>query len=317
MNSSISVSNIIRTEGAPVFGSYRVRGVVYNNDAGELTFRLCDHSGSLLARINAFVVPYDDPGELEDAVLHAKGAITKDGCEFVAVLESLKETESAIYGTIESLPREVAVCSSLLAFDIIVSRIKSMQNGHTRRFCEMALGHPRVYENFFRVGASRNIHHASPGGLAVHISEMIHELDHSPLLSQLPTWRQDLAIAAAIVHDLPKALDTPKRSGYDPDKNYEDLLNALSVPLKYLDAMWPKGANHVREVLRGFPRASASQTIEAVALWNADRLSAVSNAEKTAFETIGSADDLEVTAILGPSSSRTYQRPNPPPDCHL
>lgn len=312
MKKSIAIGDIIRLPNAPVFGVYRIREAEFGEDESEIIFRLADATGSILASANAFELMYSHPGEMDDAVLHCQGKIEiNTSGEAIVQVADLTESEHAVYGHIQQVPREVCVKSALPYFDQIIERIEAMNSDVIRRFCELALGHPRIYETYFRNGASWSSHHAEPGGLAKHVSEMILMIDGCPLLSDMPDWRRDLCVAGAVVHDLTKI--TGRSSGSD---DYSNLIRSLSVPIRHFEEHWPDGAKHILEMLKGFPRATHPQTVEGAVLWAADRLSATAAAERHAFDHIANETAKVVEAKTGKTSMRIYQRPSAPPDVH-
>ena len=158
-----------------------------------------------------------------------------------------------------------------------IGLVEQIDTPALQRFCNALFCDLDFARLFFSVPASRNHHHAFPGGLAAHSVAVAETAARYPRLSRK---ERDLAIVGGLVHDAGKVIT------HDPARSHavyldHDLLalERLSDPLKVLDNADPDLADHLRHILtwkRALPETKPG-TLPAIAVHTADCHDAAAN----------------------------------------
>ncbi|MDZ7811333.1 MAG: HD domain-containing protein [Arhodomonas sp.] len=185
-----------------------------------------------------------------------------------------------------------------------------------RAFLEDLFSDDAIALPFVERPASRDHHHAYPGGLVEHSLEVAERVAWF-LFRDVPTEAKALAVVAGLLHDIGKV----RTFGPDYRKTtvgtllgHDQLtLEILSGPLRRLETKWPDGADSLRYLLSWNEYRDRGRTLipEALAIRNADRFSAARDAQRRAFAGARSHQRLARLRGYGPPS--TFWLPRPPP----
>jgi hypothetical protein len=189
-----------------------------------------------------------------------------------------------------------------------------------RQFLNDVFSDDNTAFNFFRLPASREHHHADPGGLAEHSLEVativfqsLWQCDHDEF------W---LAIVAGLLHDIGK-LRTFKNGGGGGYSNigfivpHEQLtLEVLAGPLKQLDTNWPDGAIALRYLLTRSPQVEKRPLMPcSLAIEYADKMSSAQSTHAKAFNQKPDWQRFAKLNVRGPKS--LFWRPKPSEGSHF
>lgn len=179
------------------------------------------------------------------------------------------------------------LCSEVGHVEQLRELVGALDTGPLRSFVREILADDSITLPFVSVPASRQHHHASPGGL------LVHSLECAETVAALPCFTggvRELGIVAALLHDVGKVRTSGRTRGYPcPGAvvGHDALtLEVLAPHLRTLDKFWPDGGVALRYLLtwRAGNRARALPLItiaEAVAA--ADRISCGLDRDQAAF----------------------------------
>jgi hypothetical protein len=127
-----------------------------------------------------------------------------------------------------------------------------------KTFVQEVFSDRKLLESFMRIPASRHHHHAYPGGLFIHSVDAAWEVFRN---SSLPKRDRDIAMTAALLHDVGKVVT------HDPEGKLADMgrhvdhdaltLSVLDSPLRHLDKYDKEAALFLRHYLTWNPRKHA------------------------------------------------------------
>ncbi len=215
-----------------------------------------------------------DPLLWEDrGVVFAEGESRRFGDRVLVNLGSLEDR------VIEGPDRGARLVPHNLAHDpeVLLGCVEAIETVTTpalQAFCDNAFTDLRFAGRFFAVPASKDHHHAFPGGLAAHslaVAKMASEQ------AGLNAVERDLALVGGLFHDVGKTLTCDPGRPHPVYLDHDLLaLELLSRPLAELDQANPGLADRLRYILtwkRAEPR-QPPRTPSAIAVRNADRQSA-------------------------------------------
>lgn len=184
------------------------------------------------------------------------------------------------------VPRSACAEEAVPALHGLIDILEQMPSRAIASFVHRVLGSDNVYPYFFKARASREAHHAVPGGLAIHSYECavtVAGLSASQLANQ---ESRDTAIAAAILHDLGK-IEWSRSAYSNPLITHETRsIIEIAADLPRLRAeTHPACADMLTYLITKEARCENAACPEAVAVTMADRMSATRNAQIAAFKT--------------------------------
>lgn len=170
----------------------------------------------------------------------------------VSVLRKAERTEVAALPCLQSLPR--VICPTPPSLDLLVKAVRSLKSEHLQQFLKRVLERRELMETFLKAPASKNYHHAYPGGLLVHSLDVAKLVLGMIRLSepQMPRALQEAGFVAGLLHDIGKTytFDAQGRRtaaarlcGHD-----SFTLEACAFGLAYLDRHEPELAMTLRHV---------------------------------------------------------------------
>ncbi len=157
---------------------------------------------------------------------------------------------------------------------------------------------------FFQFPASREHHHAYPGGLAEHSLEVMTIVQHS--LWQATEDEYWLCMVAALFHDIGK-IKVFKRGGNKTPTGFvldHDALTLeiLAEPLRVLDKVWLDGAIALRYLLTKSTKITRPLMPCALALDYADKISSAQSTKQQAFKQKSAWQRFAKLEAKGPAS---------------
>lgn len=210
----------------------------------------------------------------------------------VTGLDTLTNAAALIPMSACPLPEELAALTRL---------VEAIQTPALKAFLNQLLSEPAIAGPFVAIPASRQHHHAYPGGL------LAHSVDCARLAGQMLTDRPqaetELAWVAALLHDIGKIRTLAgdgRRTPLGFTVDHDALtLEILAPGLSGLEQAWPEGAIALRTLLQGRAnwRGQAPRYPVCEAVRAADRLSAAQDAADQAFA--GTADWRNLSDPLG------------------
>jgi len=221
----------------------------------------------------------DGEGEFywtERLVMYVQGNTQRLGDRTIVRVSSMEDR------FLEGPARGVRVIPQTLAQDPavllqVVEAVDQIQTRSLQEFCDRLFDDLEFARKFFTVPASRDNHHAFPGGLAAHSVAVAKAAAQDARLSQR---ERDLAMVGGLLHDVGKTITCDPLRPHPVYLDHDLLsLEILSRPLSELDKKDSKLADSLRYILtcrRAQPR-KAPRTPSAVAVWSADRQDAASN----------------------------------------
>lgn len=172
----------------------------------------------------------------------------------------------------------------------------------------------RIAMPFFLLPASRDYHHAYPGGLVEHSLETVRIACDS--IDQVSDEEKALAVTAALFHDLGK-IRTHSESGKQTMvgqvlRHEQLILEILAKPLEELERQWLEGALALRYLLTYSPEHIKRPLLPiAMAIKHADRTSASNCAKNRAFAEAPEDVRFVTTTSKGPKSTFWNIQPSP------
>lgn len=200
-----------------------------------------------------------------------------------AELLSAKPAEITHHNVLQFLPySEIATPHTIME---IMALIEQCPIAALRQFINHVFACEEFALPFFQLPASREHHHAYPGGLAQHSLEVVPIVQHS--LWQVTEDEYWLSIVAALFHDIGKLKVFKKDGNKTPIGFVLDhdvlTLELLASPLGLLDKKWPDGAIALRYLLTKSPRTTRPLMPCALAIDYADKMSSAQSTRKQAF----------------------------------
>ncbi|WP_293002596.1 HD domain-containing protein [Nevskia sp.] len=183
------------------------------------------------------------------------------------------------------VPRSACADEAVPALHGLIDILEQMPSRPIARFVHRVLGSDNVYPYFFKARASREAHHAFPGGLAIHSHEcavIVAGLSAATFANQ---ESKDTAIAAAILHDLGKIEWI--RSAYNNPLIMHETRSVIEIAteLPRLRAETHAAcADMLTYLISKEARCEHAACPEAVAVAMADRLSATRDGQIAAFK---------------------------------
>ncbi len=174
----------------------------------------------------------------------------------------------------------------------LISRINQISDQHLKHLIEQIFSEGN-FEKYKKVPAGKAWHHAYIGGLLEHTLEIIKICD---LMSDIHSEiNRDLLISGAILHDLGKIEELEFESGFDyTDKgkllgHIVIIANIIEKESDRVDGFPEELKNHLMHLVLShqgkleYASPVTPKTLEAIVLYNADELSAKTNAYKGAI----------------------------------
>jgi len=303
----MSMINELASHGS-FTGTYRItscRQLLTSSGKEYLRMYLTDASGDILAY--AWSGQYEGPWHIENmGSIKVTGATRIFNGKLIADIQTAIVIDIVGKETIRLLPTRFCSAPSMLPkFVAITDAIKCqiLSNFINSIFSDMSIAIP-----FMNVPGSLKHHHSEPGGLLRHSIECA-EITAS--LSMLQPTHRDLAITAALLHDLGKisSFDSMRRTDLGYLVDHQALtLELCANQLKELDRIRPDYALALRHLLTcrtikrwGYePRMAIAHAVQL-----ADKLSVEMDMEYRSFSVVDTSRNVSGRIVNGP----TYWRP--------
>jgi 3'-5' exoribonuclease len=153
--------------------------------------------------------------------------------------------EKSIGNDLSALPR--SLCPFPEAVDALIVFTSRLHHSAMRQFLRQVLLQPNIGLRYLQCPASLRYHHNYPGGLIQHSVEMAWDIAG---IRELSTFEQDIAVVAALLHDIGKTLTmTPDctRTAIGSLVDHGQLtLEICAEPLKSLEKVAPAMAHQLR-----------------------------------------------------------------------
>lgn len=200
------------------------------------------------------------------------------------------ETLSAIY-------QKVYHFESLYQLIVLVENCKTLA---IKQFGLEILADIELIQNWVSLPASRNHHHAYPGGLLEHSLEcaMLAKSSAS-MLTEMSVREREVTIFAALLHDLgkTKTLSINGHTSLGLLINHELLnLQILAKPLKKLSRTWQEGAECLQYLLTWKAKMGFCKFIGGNIIQLADHISTSASIRRKAFD--GKPDYYNFSSIV-------------------
>lgn len=162
-------------------------------------------------------------------------------------LAPLNKDQIAIASELLSLNQTPTL--AILALGALVRFHRGLANPHLQRFLSDVILDPKVFRPLLYVPASHGYHHAYPGGLLVHCTDMLDECD-AFMRRRMPDDRDAAEVTQLgyLLHDLGKVV-THRSSQHDiaRKQRHQDLTLQIALP-----HLWNLGRRDVRSAGRLF-----------------------------------------------------------------
>jgi 3'-5' exoribonuclease len=293
---NMKLRNLNQQGAQVVIGTYRITGRVaqfYEDGIAAIKLRLSASDGDLIAY--APTEGFDMPQNIEYLELvHVRGtrvAVNDAHIILVTELRRSNRTEVDELACLHSLPK--VLCPASSSFDLLIKAVRSLESPHLKQFLKRVLERRDRMETFLKAPASKNYHHAYPGGLLVHSLDVAKTVVGMIRLSepQMPRLLQETAFVAGLLHDIGKTYTfdaqgrytaTSKLCGHD-----SFTLEACAYGLAYLDRHEPELAITLRHIWTcaspGARYGSPAAMTLARYVRDADGQSAMANNQRNAF----------------------------------
>ncbi len=173
----------------------------------------------------------------------------------------------------------------------VLPRLQAIEDGicsaAMRGFLNSVFYDMEVIQGLIRGAASRDHHHHWPGGLLEHSIECA---EWVAWIAGSPSWRRDIAVVGALLHDIGKIQACPLAATGAPDAflihHDARILELLAPHLRQFQRQWPDGAAALRYIWtwqHSYRRPQYPALIEAEIVRFADRLSAMGDIQRLAF----------------------------------
>jgi len=240
--------------------------------------------------------------------------IKENGEEISAELLSVKPADNINESSIQFLPYSaLPIPKTATELQALIEQCPIIS---LRQFMNSVFLDKEITLAFLKLPASREHHHAYPGGLAQHSLEVVAIVQRS--LWQVTEDEFWLSTAAALLHDIGK-IKVFKTSGDRTNSGFildHDLLTLeiLAVPLSQFDKSWPDGAIALRYLLTKSPKIRRPLMPCALAINYADKMSSAQTTKIHAFNQKPKWQRFAKLNAKGPaslfwrpSSSNTFQ----------
>lgn len=254
------------------------------NNFKYLSCTLLDRSGEL--RAYAWLNKYAGDSEITQmALVTAQGRLRWFGGRWIADLKQAFPFMGGLEQPLEMLPNSVCPCPSGL--DRLENIFQSLKNVPLKNMLTSVINNDSIIFPFISLPASRQNHHAYPGGL------LDHSLECAEFVAQYKQNTDnvgELATVAALLHDIGKVRTIGKGGAGTMIGRMlgHDLLTLelLAEPLSKLDQEWRDGGTALRYLLSwklqsrfgNKPLMVISELVQA-----ADRISSGNDNEKSLF----------------------------------
>ncbi|MGJ8680566.1 HD domain-containing protein [Paraglaciecola sp.] len=153
--------------------------------------------------------------------------------------------EKSIGNDLSALPR--SLCPFPEAVDALIVFTSRLHHPAMRQFLRQVLLQPNIGLRYLQCPASLRYHHNYPGGLIQHSVEVAWDIAG---IRELSPFEQDIAVVAALLHDIGKTLTlTPDgtRTAIGSLVDHDQLtLEICAEPLKLLESIAPAMAHQLR-----------------------------------------------------------------------
>ncbi|MDC9725362.1 MAG: TraI domain-containing protein [Gammaproteobacteria bacterium] len=299
----VMISKLSDYVGHCVEGNYRLSKIQRSSDSNnnsKMVALLEDCSGQVYC--DDWKLNTSFTGELSSNLYCCLMYIREGAGVVSAELLSAKPAETNPEHALQFLPYSaLAIPQTVMVLRAIILQCPITA---LRQFINSVFSCDDIALAFFQLPASREHHHAYPGGLAEHSLEVVTIVQHSLWqVSQDEYW---LTIVAALFHDIGK-LKVFKRGG---DKtatgfvlDHDALtLEILAEPLRTLDNIWPDGAIALRYLLTKAAKTARPLMPCALAIEYADKMSSAQSTKQQAFHQKPAWQRFAKLEAKGPSS---------------
>ena len=230
-----------------VFRIHRPEIKTARNNSKYISCSLLDRSGEIPAY--GWLDRYTgDTGFTEMEKIRAQGRLRWFAGQWVADLEQGLRHSEKLENPLELIPDKA--CPSQTGFAKLEDLLEGLENEHLKQTLVSIINNDRLVLPFISLPASRQNHHAYPGGLLEHSLECAEFVGH---FNQQGNDIRELGIVAALLHDIGK-VRTIERSGDGTAISgmlKHDLLTLelLAEPLSALDREWRDGGTALRYLL--------------------------------------------------------------------
>lgn len=307
------IKDINHKHGAMFSGIYRVTNPSQRTSCQGVpfqVFQLSDMTGILPAYF--WLGHIEEPPQINNnSFVEVTGVLREKNENWTATIRSLKILDNTSDNPIRLIPS--SWCQKRNYLERLHDICDWLEISSLRRFIFNVLANDNICRQFVTVPASLENHHAYQNGMLEHSIECAEIVRSMPVLER---HMAELGVTAALFHDIGKTRTMKECHGYT-DVGFllhHDLLTLeiLAPYLSELEKEWQSGALALRYLLswRNVPFRQQTPLITAAeAVIAADRLSCMSNLEKTAF---AGRPDWHRSAKLG-TSNRCWRPalPNP------